>query len=262
MFEKQLAQFPQTPPRALQALPGLRIAAVVPKAAMFVPLMFVLFFVSVPLSILHSDPAMRLSWGPSRNVSGVVVSVTDASSCRGLGARRLVYSFASAGREFRGVAVQCEGALHYSAAAGDEVPIRYLASDPSINALQGLPENAPPVALFLVMPLFFLLLLSLLFVPQLRELRLARRLVKHGRLATAEVVFVRKRSTTSWPGWPGTGAYDVYVEFASPAGGCREAVAWCANDWLVNHLAPGAAVHVAYSDEEPANVALLEAFLR
>ena len=80
MFEKQLAQFPQTPPRALQALPGLRIAAVVPKAAMFVPLMFVLFFVSVPLSILHSDPAMRLSWGPSRNVSGVVVDVYKRQS--------------------------------------------------------------------------------------------------------------------------------------------------------------------------------------
>jgi hypothetical protein len=261
MFEQQLTQFPQNPPRALHALPGLRVAAMVPKTALFLPLIFVRFFFSMPFSILHSNPGMRLSWGPSRNVSGVVVSV-DAASCRGVAARRIIYSFAPTGHEFRGSAVQCAGALYYSVGAGDTVQIRYLASDPSVNALQGMPDNARPVALFLVMPLFFLLLLAQLFVPQLRELLLARRVLKHGRLATGSVVYVRKRSATSWPGWPGAGAYAVYVEFASPAGGRREAVAWCANEWLVNQLAPGAAVHVAYSDQKPARVALLEAFLR
>jgi len=57
-------------------------------------------------------------------------------------------------------------------------------------------------------------------------------------------------------------ASEVYITFSAAGEPKREGVASCQNDWLVNQLAPGADVHVAYSDDRSAKVALLEAYIR
>jgi hypothetical protein len=261
MFEAQLNQIPQNPPRA-ELLPGLRIASVLPRAALLLPFFFfIIFFATVPLSVMHSDPATRLAWGPTKTSQGAVVSSTD-TACRGSTARRLIYSFAADhGGEFRGSATLCEGALYYTAQVGDSVQVQYLTSDPTVNVLRGTPNNSPPLAIFMLMPLFLLAIILSMFLPQVRELLKARALFKRGRLASGEVLFVKKRASSYRTYWPGAASYEVFIEYQS-GNGCREAVAWCANDWLVNQLPPGAKVHIAYSEDEPGKAALLEAFLR
>jgi hypothetical protein len=66
----------------------------------------------------------------------------------------------------------------------------------------------------------------------------------------------------SWPGMQAGSSAEVYVEYQRPSNQREEWRAWCANDWLLNQLQPGAPVHIAYKDEEPDRVVLLEAFVR
>jgi hypothetical protein len=266
MFEDQLAQIPTGPPRPLQLLPGLRFASAVSRSTLVLVLLLVSLFIFVPLSIERSDPAARLAWGPTRTTQGRVLSATSVSACRGSSAHRVHYAFSpEPGRELHGATTVCEASPYYSVAEGDPVEVKFASGDPSINALaaQGSTNNdAPPLFIFLFFPLFFLAFLAPMFVPQLRELLRVRRAFRNGQLATATVIFVKKRMTSTWPGWPGSSASDVYVAFQTPAGERREAVAWCPNDWLIYNLAPGAKVHIAYNDNKRARVALLEAFLR
>jgi|GEM_PF-2890637 len=264
MFEDQLAHVPTDPPRRPETLPGLRPSAVVPRSALFLPLVFVALFAFFPLSILISAPTMRLALGVGKTSQGRVLSTSDASACRGSGGHRVIYAFSpEPSREFRGAATLCEGSLYYSVKAGDAVEVQFLPSDPAVNVLRDDSRSpTPPLVFFMLMPVFMLLMLSPMFVPQMREALRARRLFCRGRVVKATVVFAKKCMTASWPGWPGSSGSEVFVDFQTPSGERREAVAWCPNDWLLNQLAPGAKVHVAYTDGKRDRVALLEAFLR
>lgn len=264
MFEEQFAHIPSEPPRLTEALPGLRLSAVVPKSALYLPLIFVAFFALIPLSIMNSDPAMRLALGSAKTLQGRVLSSADASMCRSSTAHRVIYTFSpESGRELRGTATLCQESPYYSVKEGDAVEVQYLPNDPAVNALRdGTRNGNPPVALFLLMPIFILAMFSPMFVPQIREVLRARRLFKKGKLALGTVVFIKRRVTALWPGWPGSNAAEVFLVFDSSANKRREAVALCQNDWLVNQLVPGTKVHIAYLEEKPDRVALLEAFLR
>ena len=59
MFEDEFARLPLEPPRRVESLPGLRLGGAIPKWALILPLVFVGFFVFMPLSIMRADPAMR-----------------------------------------------------------------------------------------------------------------------------------------------------------------------------------------------------------
>jgi hypothetical protein len=264
MFDAQFAHVPTDPPRRLEALPGLRFSAQISRRALLLPLLFLVFFIAIPLSIFSSDPAMRLAVGPRRTQQGRILSTADVAACNGSPAHRVVYAFSpDSGREFRGVATLCAQSPYFAATVGDAVQVQFVSSDPAVNALEsGSRNNTPPVAMLFMMPLFILAVFSPMIVPQLRDLLRARRQFKKGRLALAAVVFIKKRVTASWPGWAGNSAAEVFVEFQPATGARREAVAWCPNDWLVNQLAPGAQVRIAYTDDTPATVTLLEAFLR
>jgi hypothetical protein len=264
MFDDQFAQLPPNPPRRPATLPGLRFAAAVSRSALVLPLVFVCFFTLIPLSIAISDPAMRLALSPTRTVQGRVLSAASVSACRGSSAHRVTYTFSlESGRALRGVATLCEESPYYSVGEGDSIEVQYVAGNPSINSMQGGTRNdSPPVALFLLMPVFILAMFWPMFWPQVRELLRARRLYRKGQIALGTVIFVKKRVTASWPGWPGNSAAEIFIEFQPTGGVKREAVAWCPNDWIVYNLAPGAEVHLAYTDDKPNRVALLEAFLR
>ena len=263
MFEDEFARLPLEPPRRVETLPGLRLGGAIPKWALILPLFFVSFFVFMPLSIMRADPAMRLAMGPTESTQAHVLSNTSASACRGSVSHRLVYSFSvQPAREYRGAATLCAESPYFTAKEGDTIEVRFLKSDPTLNALRGEGRNeAPPFAFFFFMPVFFLAIFGSMFWPPVREVLRARRLYKNGRLATGSVVFVKKRATPLWPGVSGMGAAQVYIEFQT-AHVKREAVAACRNDWLINQLTPGVKVHVAYSDNEFSEVALLEAYLR
>jgi Protein of unknown function (DUF3592) len=265
MFEDEFAKLPVEPPRRLEILPGLRLRGSIPRMAIIFPLFFVAFVVMMPLSIMHADPAMRLAMGPTETAQGRVISNTSSSTCRGGASHHVTYSFsAMSGREYRGGTTLCEASPYYSVNPGDAIEVRYLKAEPVVNALPSeRQQEPPPLAFFLFMPVFFLAIFASLFWPPVRELLCARRRFKSGRLAVAKVIFVKKRATGFWPGWlPFNGASEVYVRFTTPNDANREGIASCQNDWLLNQLVPGANVHVAYSEDESAKVAILEAYIR
>jgi hypothetical protein len=263
MFDDELAAIPAHPPRT-GILPGMRLSAAIPRPTLGLLVLFVFFFTVFPLSIMLSDPQAKLGIGPSRTVEGRVLSVKDVPDCRASSARRIVSAFSpESGNEFRGGGVVCQESPYYSAQVGDRVEIRYLTRDPAVNAIAGIDSgNEPPIFFFTIFPVFFLLLLSPLYLPQLREVVRARRLYKKGTLAEGKVVFVKKRGSGTWPGWAGSSSGDVYVAHQLPSGGRAETVVWCMNDWLVNQLSPGATVRILLPPNKSARGALLEAFLR
>jgi hypothetical protein len=157
----------------------------------------------------------------------------------------------------------CEESPYYSAQLGDRIEIRFLTRDPAVSAVRGSnADNAPPIFVFFMFPLFFLLVLSPLYLPPVREVMRARRLYKTGVLAQGKVVFVKKRSLGNWPGWPGNTTADVFVSYQLPEGGPTETVVWCMNDWLVNQFSPGTNVHILLAPNKAARGVLLEAFIR
>jgi hypothetical protein len=264
MFEEEFAKLPVAAPRPVQSLPGLSLRGAIPKAALFLPLIFLAFFAFIPLSIMHADPAMRLALGPTDTAQGHVVSNVSASACAGTASHRVTYAFLSkSGNEYRGAATLCGQSPYYSAQEGDAIEVKYLSSDPTLNALPGDARNQPPpFAVFFFMPVFFLVVFASLFWPSLRDTLQARRLFKNGRLATGKVVFVKKRASPYRSGMYGSSSAQVFIEFQSPGQEKREAVAACHNEWLINQLTPGMTVHIAYSGEKPADIALLDAYLR
>jgi len=262
MFD-EVSAIPANPPRT-GVLPGMRLRSAVPRSTLILLLAFVLFFAVFPLSIMSTDPKAKLGIFPSSTTQGRVLSVTDVSGCRGSAARRVVYAFsAESGNEFRGAAVVCEESAYYSTQVGEKIEIRYLKRDPAVNAVAGTEgENEPPFFLFMIFPLFFLLVLSPLYLPQLREVMRARQLYKKGVVVEGKVVFVKRRSTTTWPGWPGSTTADVYVAYQTPNGGRAETVVGCSNDWLLNQFSPGATVHILLAPDASKRGALIEAFIR
>lgn len=264
MFEEHFRQMPVEPPRRMESLPGLRLRGIIPKWAIVFPLFFLMFFLTIPLSIMNSDPAMRLAMGASETVEGRVVSVGSASACRGGASRRVVYAFsAKSGKEYRGAQLACEESPYFSFKEGDPIEVHYLRSDPAIHDLPNEARNEPPpFVFFLFMPIFFLAFFGALFWPPIGAALKARRAFKSGRIATGRVIFVKRRGNAGWPGMQGNVASSVYIEMQSPAGTTREVMASCHNDWLVNQLTPGASVHVAYTGDGGSEVALLDAFIR
>jgi hypothetical protein len=262
LFDDELSAISASPPRT-GVLPGMRLRNAMPRSTIVLLIVFIAFFVFLPLSILSSDPKAKLSFGPTQTQQGGVLSSTETRGCRDKAAHTVVYAFSSAsGGEFRGAAVVCEGSPYYDVRQGDRIEVRYLSRDPAVNAIAGTNfDDEPPVLLFLLFPFFFLLILSPLYLPQLREVLRARRLYKTGELAMGEVVFVKRRSLVSWPGWPGSTTADVFVAHDMPGGGRAESVVVSSNDWLLNQLAPGTRVRVLRGGKSDRGV-LLEAYVR
>jgi hypothetical protein len=263
MFEEQLKDLPADPPRPLEALPGLRLKRAVRGAALFFPVVFAVFFLSVQLSTMRSDPAMRFALSQTASTQGHVISSSPICCCRNDKAHRVVYQFSPmAGTTYRGALTVCEMSIYGSVKEGDPVAVQYLTSDPVISRLRGNnPPNASPIYLFLFTPVFILVMFGSLLWPPLREYTRARKLFRYGQLATGTVLFVKKRSNATSRGWSGNTSSDVFIQFTSSSGQRREGIAWCPNDWLIDQLIPGVQVHVAYNDRSD-KVALLEAFLR
>lgn len=262
VFETEVAAIPAQPPRR-GVLPGMRISVAIPRSTLIMLIAFVVFLAAFPLSIISADPEAKLNLGPSRMAEGRVVSVAAVSDCRTSGAHRITYAFSvEGGNEYRGASTVCDESPYVSTQAGEKIEVRYLARDPTVNAVAGSDPNEPPIFVFMLFPAFFLLFLSPLYFPQFREITRARRLYKTGLLVQGNVVFVKKRSVGTWPGWPGSSAADVYVAHHTPGGGLAETVVWCTNDWLVNQLSPGTIVHVLLSPTKSERGALVEAFLR
>jgi hypothetical protein len=267
VFDDQLATIPALPPRS-GSLPGMRIGADLPRGALLLFAVFILFFAILPLSILGSEPGLRLRMGPSLERQGTVREVSDVPGCRNSGARRIIYTFQTdPGHELRGADNLCEESPYYSVRVSDAIMIRYLARDPSVNAVATPHADEPPIAVFIFpffFPLVMLAVFSSLYLPQLRETWRARRLYKSGILTQGRVVFVKKRQNAFFRGWNTwqNNYADVYVACQRPDGQTAEIITWSSNDWLLHQLAPGATVHVLHARNQSGRGVLLEEFIR
>src|SRR5262245_31765255 len=154
MFEEQLSTLPANPPRSPALLPGLRIASVLLKAGLAIPLAFVVMAILFPLLIFAKDPAVRLARGTTQIGDGRVIAVT-ANGCGGRG-HEITYAFSPSNKaEYRATTSLCPGSPYYDLNSGDRLPVIYLASDPAVNAIAGAAgTNAPPFLIFLVFPFF------------------------------------------------------------------------------------------------------------
>ncbi len=261
MFEDLLKDITSQPPRPLKQLPGLRYGAAVPRQLIILLLFFGVFFLLVPLSIMRSDPKLRLATGQAATAPAQVIAVADADDDRSRG-RRITYEFTPPqGVPHRGSAVAGRNSPYYSIKEGEALPVRYLPSDPGVNAIGDGGKDQPPLFFFAIFPLFFLVMFGAVFMPQLREVRRARKAFRQGRLVRGSVVYVRKRQSGNWSNQLSTASYDVFVAYQAE-GRASEGRAWCNNEWLLHHLAPGTEVHLAYLPDRPEQIVLLDAFLR
>jgi hypothetical protein len=237
---------------------------VVTRTSLFVPLIVVLFFVSMLFIIISEDPNARLAFGQTETVIGTVAETADGDACQGRG-RDISYVFKpEGGPEYKSIRSVCRGSRYFDASSGDSVPVRFLVADPAVSGIDG--ERGSSLSFyvpFLLLPIFFALFFFAPFLlPQLWRLVRDRKLFRDGRVVPAVVVFVKQRATASWPGWPSFAAREMFVSFKLPSGVEAEARVACYNEWLLSHLPPGAVVHIAYLPDDPARGALLEAYLR
>jgi len=263
MFEEDIARLPVDPPRVAALLPGLRISSAISRASLILPIVFVALFALLPLSIAFSDPQARLTLGHTEVVDGRIVTLRP-NGCRGQG-HQITYTFSPpTGVEYRATASLCPDSPYYELNTGDRVPVKYLASDPAINAIADASgADQPPFLLVFLFPIFALLMFLPAFVSQLRPLLRARHLFQNGRIVLGSVVFVKRKTNSSWwPGWPASITAEIYVTYRLPAGNIQEAKAWCDNDWFLNQLQPGGTVHIAVLSDRPNEAALLDAFVR
>jgi len=264
MYDDLLDRLPASGPRDLSLLPGLQVGSLFSASRLAPPLLLLLVFMAVPVSILFTDPQARMQLEPKGTAQGKVLSVADTRNCNDL-AHREVYAFdAGAAGGFRGVARLCRSSPFFGVNAGDGVPVQYLASNPSVNRIAGASDpDAPPVFVFLFFPVIAIVVLAAsLGGPAMREVLRARALFRKGRLARGTIVFVRARAQRQGYTRTGWAAFEVVIRYNLASGAGQEAVAWCANPWLLQQLPAGASVHIAYSERQPDRAALLEAFVR
>jgi hypothetical protein len=258
MFENILASLPAATPRSTSLLPGLRFTAR-PLLGALVPLVFILFFGAMIISIMLTDHSYRLTHGDTAAAAARILSVQEN---RGDSAE-IRYAFTAAKMEYRGtdrLQVTGDAALR----SGDTVPVTYLTADPAVNALSERlqRDRPPPFFLFLLFPLVpFAGFLSVMLAP-LRAAFQARRLFRHGILAKAEILFVKPKAMALWSRSAIGSSGDVFLTYRSAHGERVEARVKCSNAWLLGLLTPGLTVHIAYLPTNPGSAILLEEYIR
>lgn len=259
MFDEQIGRIPAQGPRDTDLLPGLSLRSIFSRNYVL-PLFFLGMFILMPLTIFSSDPKMQLE-SKGKTTQGHVTAV-DYAGTRG-DDLRISYSFTPPGEpEYRGSCHCSKGAAYYNVKVGDAVPVRYLPSKPSVNDLEDDPHgaNRPPIFFFLIFPFFGLLFFGFFVWPHFKELIKARSIFKSGQFTKGLILFV-KRTNPSWPDYTAPPS-QVFLTYRLPSGQDVEGKTLCGNAWLLNHLAPGAEVNIAYSSTSPEDVVLLDAYIR
>ena len=260
MFDDLLAGLPADPPRPLDLLPGLRLRTAM-SPVLLMPFGFILFFFVMMWSVVSTEPQFHLMLGKTATDEGTVVSHGD---CRSDAGSRVRYAFTPPnGPEYHGSYADCRGSTSTGLQPGDKVAITYLVSDPSVNVLaERLPGGEPPVILLLFFPLFPALFFLPMILPPLLQIHRNRRIVRRGLLAKSTVRYAKSGTRPAWLPLRDTAPAEIFVAYRHANGATVEARAKCPNTWLVNQLAPGGIVTIAYLPNQPAVAVLLDAFLR
>jgi|CXWL01.1.fsa_nt_gi hypothetical protein len=261
MFENIISKIPTQPPRSPALLPGLALTTSFSKT-MLLPLAFMAMFTLIPLSMILNESKSQLTNRNSKTADGVVISVAVAP--RTQDDHEIIYAFTPAGgSEHRGSCKCSKGSAYYDLKPGDHVPVKYLPSNPSLNKLGDMVNdtNGPPVFVFIMFPLFGLLILVPMLGPQISELWKARKIFKVGQIGKGAVFFIKRKASPSWPTYAIPPA-EIFVSYQLTSGKEVEGRALCSNDWLLAHLPPGANVNIAFIESKPNEIVLLDAYIR
>jgi hypothetical protein len=256
MFDQLIGSIPSETPRPISLLPGLSLRA--QSLRRHAPIIFFMLFMGLfPFLIFLGDSGEQLNLH-GKTIDARVTTITERN-----GDREVAYAFTPPGdREYKGACRCTQGTPAYDLKPGDSVSVLYLPSDPTENRLAGRRySQAPPFFVFFIFPLFIAVIFLPFVWPQIAGVFSARRLFTNGSIAKGTVVFVKKPNMPSWPSMM-TGPSEVYIAYRLPSGEAVEGKASCTNEWLVNQLAPGSSVNIAYSPGRTAKVVLLEAYLR
>jgi hypothetical protein len=214
-------------------------------------------------SVLANDHKARLALGHIETATGHVVLLENNTGCGGRGqAHEITFEFAPpGGPPYRNRISVCDASAYRDLKPGDPIPVQYLVADPSVNDIPGTGEP-PPFLFFLVFPIVGLFVFVRICYPAISQLLRGRRIFKTGLLTRGTILFVKDQAVR-WPSnFPGIGASTIFVTFTTRSGERIEARTSCSNRWLLQHLGPGAEVHVGYLSEKPEKAILLEAYIR
>jgi hypothetical protein len=254
---------PRTPPRPISLLPGLSYRAMADKSVAFPVSLFALFFLIVPLMTFLVDKRARLAFIDMKQADAEIIDLIGPSECD-RNRKELHYAFRTAGgRSYYGEASVCKGSVYFNIQKGDSIPIIFDPHEPSFNGIEGiLGRDEPPLLIFIVFPVFFLLILVPFFWPSIRQHHKSRNIFGKGIITEGAIVFVKRKGGSSFFHFAPFTKFQIFYKYRLENGSLIESNMLSDNDWIVNRLDVGSAVHVAYIETKPRDSVILDFYLR
>ncbi len=255
---------PPRPPRSPSLLSGLNYSAILDKSfiglMIFLLLLMGLFLVAM---IFTADKDLRLPFIKMEKAGGMVIEIVDNTKCN-KSSVAIHYQFTTESkRTYYGDYVACRDDLYSSLSIGDSIPIVYDPGDPSFNGIEGvMGRNNPPLFMILLLPLFFMLLFIPMFLPNIKQVIVARSIFKKGLITSGEILFIGRKKHAAYYNFKGLGGLEVFYRFQIRSGETIECKVTMDNDWLANKLDIGHPVTVCYIEGKPERSFILDFFYR
>ncbi len=255
---------PERPPRSISLLSGLKFSEILDKSTIFPFIIIVLIVGIFPIAMLLSiDGGLSARFIPMEKAEGRITEIVDNSICDKQ-SDSIHYQFlTNDNRTYYGNYASCQGNIYSSLKVGDSLPIVYDPEEPSFNGIEGeLGKNVPPLFIFILFPLIFLLAFAPMVMPNIKQIIEARSVFKKGVITKGEIIFIRRKRFTNIFNFKFLTNMEVYFRFSTVNGETVESKITTDNDWLSNKLETGSPVTVAYMEKKPRNNMILEFYYR
>jgi hypothetical protein len=260
MFNKQLSRLTKAPKRDVTQLKGLALNSTFSAMPVFIILFFGLFFFVIVMSMSKIDKTFELV-DKGVDTQATVHSIKTQDNRVGCG--RLYYEFTTEnGLKYVGDSTIPLNAIACELLKGDKVTVVYLPQTPSVsNIASNVDVNRPPIEVFLLMPLFFLLVFSPGFFPGISRILKHRKLYKTGTWVQGNLIYIKEGKGQFIPGMSAPSA-TLYFEFCTADGTMVETQIVFKNTWLLNNLQSDQTLNVIYQPTKPTNAFVVEVYIR
>jgi hypothetical protein len=260
----EFKDIPERPPRSVALLPGLKYTSILDKSTLF-PIIFIILLVAILpiMMVLTLERDFRSPFVEMARAEGSVRGVIDNSKCDRQSVAIQYQFITNDHRTYYGKYVTCRDTLYASLKSGDSVPIVYDPKDPSYNGIEGeLGKNDPPILIFFIFPLFFLLIFAPMLAPNIKQIKNARTIFKKGIITRGKIVFIGQKKPASSFNFKGFTNMEVFYSFNTLDGKTIEAKVSTDNRWLANKLELGSIITVSYMERRPKKSIILDFYYR
>jgi hypothetical protein len=254
----------KNPPRSISLLSGLKLSGALDNTTVLFVLLFAIIIGLFPVAMIFSmDKEIRLPFIEMEKAEGKVIELLDNSRCD-KPSTTIHYEFKTSNdRSYYGDYLACNKNLYSSLSVGDNLPIIFDPKDPSFNGIEGeLGKNQPPVIIFMLFPLMFLLIFFPMFLPSIKQIIAARSIFKKGQITTGEIVFIGRKKFSSAINFKGITSLEIFYSYKTNKGERVESKISTDNDWLACKLEVGSPVTVAYMQSKPKRSIILDFYYR